>query len=136
SYMERAGWLSIFGLGKASARKYIRSDLRPRSNATQGKKRRHPQGKITSRRLAALLAPYRPIRVCASLAWIRLRSPQALASHHKLLLRGLFLFVRWLLVLSADAHSTRHRQKGAVVATHCDGAGNWPAARVGGARYY
>jgi len=57
----------------------------------------HPQGKSTSRRLAALLAPYRAMRVCASLAWIQLRSPQALASHHKLLLRGLLLFMRWLL---------------------------------------
>jgi hypothetical protein len=66
--MGGAAWLSIFGLGKASTRKHIRSDLRPRSNAIKGKKRRHPQGKSTSRRLAALLAPYRPMWVCASLA--------------------------------------------------------------------
>src|SRR5260370_23668877 len=61
-------WLSIFGLGKASTREHIRSDLRPRSNATKVNKRRHPQDKSTLRRLAALLAPYRPMRVCASLA--------------------------------------------------------------------
>src|SRR5438552_7471805 len=66
--MGGTAWLSIFGLGKASTRKHIRSDLRARSNATQGKKRRHPQGKSTSQRLAALLAPYRPMQVCASLA--------------------------------------------------------------------
>jgi hypothetical protein len=66
--MGGAAWLSIFGLGKASTRKHIHSDLRPRSNATEDKKRRHPQGQSTSRRLAALLAPYRPMRVCASLA--------------------------------------------------------------------
>ncbi len=72
-------WLLIFGLGKASTRKHIRSDLRPRSNATQGKKRRHPQGKSTSQRLAALLAPYRPMRVCASLAECR-GLPSALGS--------------------------------------------------------
>src|ERR1700681_3974502 len=66
--MGGAAWLSIFGLGKASTRKHIRSDLRPRSNATKDKKRRHPQGKSTSRCLAALLAPCRPMRVCASLA--------------------------------------------------------------------
>jgi hypothetical protein len=57
-----------FWLGEDVTRKHIRSDLRPRSNATQVEKRRHPQGKSTSRRLAALLAPYRPMRVCASLA--------------------------------------------------------------------
>jgi hypothetical protein len=56
--MGGAAWLSIFGFGKAPTRKHIRSDLRPRSNATKEKKRRHPQGKSTSRRLAALLAPY------------------------------------------------------------------------------
>jgi len=58
--MGGAAWLSIFGFGKASTRKHIRSDLRPRSNETKDKKRRHPQGKSTSRRLAALLVPYRP----------------------------------------------------------------------------
>jgi hypothetical protein len=60
--MGGAAWLSIFGFGKASTRKHIRSDLRPRSNATKGKKRRHPKGKSTSWRLAALLAPYRPMK--------------------------------------------------------------------------
>src|SRR2546422_30654 len=68
--MGGAAWLSIFGFGKASTRKHIRPAVagRPRSNATQGKKRRHPEGKSTSRRLAALLIPYRPARVCSSLA--------------------------------------------------------------------
>jgi hypothetical protein len=68
--MGGAAWLSIFGLGKASTREHIRPAAagRPGSNATQGKKQRHPQGKSTSQRLAALLAPYRPGRVCASLA--------------------------------------------------------------------
>src|SRR5438552_18987631 len=68
--MGGAAWLSIFGFGKASTRKHIRPAAagRPRSNATKGKKRRHPQGKSTSQRLAALLAPYRPMQVCASLA--------------------------------------------------------------------
>jgi hypothetical protein len=42
--MGGAAWLSIFGLGKASTRKHIRSDLRPRSNTTKDKKGRHPQG--------------------------------------------------------------------------------------------
>jgi hypothetical protein len=42
--MGEAAWLSIFGLGKASTRKHIRSDLRPRSNATKDKKGRHPTG--------------------------------------------------------------------------------------------
>src|SRR6266478_6079161 len=94
--MGEAAWLSIFGLGKASTRKHIRSDLRPRSNATQVKKRRHPQGKSTSRRLAALLAPYPAAagRVCASLA--PCQPP-------RLLLRGLLLFMRWLQVISAFA---------------------------------
>ena len=66
--MGGPAWLSIFGFGKATTREHIHSDLRPRSNATKGKKRRHPSGKSTSRRLAALLAPYRPMRLCASLA--------------------------------------------------------------------
>ena len=57
-----------FWFGRGAKRKHIRGDLRPRSNATKVKKRRHPNDKSTLQRLAALLAPYRPMRVCASLA--------------------------------------------------------------------
>src|SRR2546422_5683151 len=91
--MGGAAWLSIFGFGKATTREHIRSDLRPRSNATKGKKRRRPSGKSTSRRLAALLAPYRPM---AGMLVSRVDSTSlttSLASHHKLLLRGLLLFI-------------------------------------------
>ena len=58
----------FFCLEQGATRKHIRTDLRPRSNAVQTKKRRHPKGKSTLGRLAALLAPCRPMRVCASLA--------------------------------------------------------------------
>ena len=55
--------------------------FKPKSGAT-------PKGKSTLGRLAALLAPYRPLRVCSSLA----------PCHRpKLLLRDQLLFMRWLL---------------------------------------
>jgi len=78
--MGEVAWLSIFGLGKASTKKHIRSDLRSRSNATKGKKRRHPAGQehfAASGRVARFLQTHE--------GYAR---HSRLASHHELLLRN------------------------------------------------
>jgi hypothetical protein len=88
--INRRGRVAVdFGLGKATTRKHIRSDLRPRSNAIQGKKRR------LTRRAKALRRVWRRCSLLTDPCGYARRS--RLASHHELLLRGLLLFMRRLL---------------------------------------
>jgi hypothetical protein len=71
--MGGAAWLSIFGLGKASTRKHIRSRRcgMTEEQRNQRRKATNPQGQNTSRRLVAcsLLIPQLPdgVRVTRAL---------------------------------------------------------------------